>query len=124
MLLGGMIEGEEALAGLHSAVPETSIAGYIDDRIVSPYQNPKTGSRYLTHLATFNSALPKNLYLIAGDEQLELQASRIRAATERGPNEAWRLVHMWVRDLIADVANSWAHDEHTALSGSVMNEVI
>ena len=45
MLLGGMINGENALTALHGTVPRTSIAGYIDDRIVSPYQNPRTGSR-------------------------------------------------------------------------------
>ena len=113
MLLGGMINGENALTALHGTVPRTSIAGYIDDRIVSPYQNPRTGSRYVTQLAGANPALPNNLYLIAGDEQLELQSSRVRAATERGPDDAWRLVHMWMRDLIADVADAWADHEYT-----------
>ena len=113
MLLGGMINGENALSALHSTTPRTSIAGYIDDRIISPYQNPRTGSRYLTQLVRVNPAISNNLYLIAGDEQLELQASRVRAATERGPDDAWRLVHMWVRDLIADVADAWADVEHT-----------
>lgn len=113
MLLGGMINGENALSALHATTPRKSIAGYIDDRIVSPYQNPKTGSRYLTKLSDINPVLADNLYLIAGDEQLELQASRVRAATERGPDDAWRLVHMWVRDLIADIADAWADVEHT-----------
>lgn len=113
MLLGGMINGENELSTLHAAVPRKSIAGYIDDRIASPYQNPKTGNRYLTQLAGINTEISNNLYLIAGDEQLELQASKVRAATDRGPNDAWRLVHMWVRDLIADVADAWADVEHT-----------
>ena len=56
MLLGGMINGENALTVLHGTVPRTSIAGYIDDRIVSPYQNPRTGARYLTRLAGTNQA--------------------------------------------------------------------
>lgn len=113
MLLGGMINGENALANLHGTVPRTSISGYIDDRIISPYQNPKTGARYLTQLSQINPAISNNLYLIAGDEQLELQTSRVRAATERGPDDAWRLVHMWIRDLIADVANAWDNIEYT-----------
>ena len=113
MLLGGMIKGENALSALHATVPRTSIAGYMNDRIVSPYQNPRTGNRYLTQLFKINPAISDNLYLIAGDEQLELQASKVRAATERGPDDAWRLVHMWVRDLIADVADAWADVEHT-----------
>lgn len=113
MLLGGMINGENALASLHGMVPRKSISGYIDDRISSPYQNPKTGARYLTQLSQINRAISNNLYLIAGDEQLELQTSRVRAATERGPDDAWRLVHMWIRDLIADVANAWDNIEYT-----------
>lgn len=113
MLLGGMIKGEDALSDLHATAPRKSIAGYIDDRIVSPYQNPRTGSRYLTKLSDINPVIADNLYLIAGDEQLELQASRVRAATERGPDDGWRLVHMWVRDLIADIADAWADVEHT-----------
>lgn len=113
MLLGGVTNGENALTALHGAVPRRSIAGYIDDRIVSPYQNPRTGSRYMTNLSSINLALPDNLYLIAGDEQLELQSSKVRAATERGPDDAWRLVHMWIRDLIADVADAWAGNEYT-----------
>lgn len=67
----------------------------------------------MTQLAGANPALPNNLYLIAGDEQLELQSSRVRAATERGPDDAWRLIHMWIRDLIADVADAWADHEYT-----------
>ncbi|RSM22003.1 ATPase [Aeromonas salmonicida] len=113
MLLGGIINGENTLTALHGTAPRTSIAGYIDDRIVSPYQNPRTGIRYVTQLARCNPALPNNLYLIAGDEQLELQSSRVRAATERGPDDAWRLVHMWIRDLIADVADAWDGEEYT-----------
>ena len=98
MLLGGMVSGENALSQFHSTTPRSSIAGYIDDRIVSPYQNPRTGYRYIAQLSVTNPSMPSNLYLVAGDEQLELQAPRVRAATERGPDDAWRLVHMWIRD--------------------------
>lgn len=113
MLLGGMIDGEAALSRLHSTTPRSSISGYIDDRITSPYQNPRTGFRYVTNVSTLNQAVPNNLYLIAGDEQLELQSSKVRAATDRGPDDGWRLVHMWIRDLIADVVDAWADAPHT-----------
>lgn len=113
MLLGGIIDGEKALTTLHGNVPRTSIAGYISDRIVSPYQNPRTGSRYVTQLSKINKELPDNLYLIAGDEQLELQSSKVRAATEHGPDDAWRLVHMWIRDLITDVTDTSAANQYT-----------
>lgn len=112
MLLGGMINGEENLSQLHGMVPRTSIAGYIDDRIASPYQNPRTGAQYLTSVSGFNRSIPNNLFLIAGDEQLELQAPRVRSATQPGPDDAWRLVHMWIRDLIADIVDSWDDADH------------
>jgi chromosome partitioning protein len=113
MLLGGMINGENALSGLHATVPRSSISGYIEDRITSPYVNPKTGLQYVTQALTYNPALPNNLYLVAGDEQLELQAPKVRAATATGPDSAWRLVHMWIRDLIADITNSWDDAPYT-----------
>lgn len=112
MLLGGMVNGEDALSNLHGTVPRTSIAGYIDDRIASPYQNPRTGAQYVTSVRGLNHSIPANLFLIAGDEQLELQAPRVRSATSPGPDDAWRLVHMWIRDLIADVVDSWGDVEH------------
>lgn len=113
MLLGGMVNGESHLSSLHGMTPRKSVAGYIDDRITSPYQNPRTGTRYLTQLSIVNNSMPSNLFLIAGDEHLELQASRVRAATERGPDDAWRLVHMWIKDLIADVVDAWGDAPHT-----------
>jgi len=106
MLLGGMINGEIALTQFHTSVPSLSIAGYIDDRITSPYQNPRTGNRYVTNVSLTNQAIANNLYLVAGDERLELQASRVSAFTDRGPDGDWRIVHMWIRDLITDFQNA------------------
>ena len=40
MLLGGMLDGENALNDIHSRQPRQTIAGYIEDRIASPYQSP------------------------------------------------------------------------------------
>jgi len=108
MLLGGMIEGEERLTEIHTAQPtRRTISGYIDDRIRSPYVSPNTGAGYVTQVCTLNSRIPKNVFLVAGDEQLEMQSSRVMSATFPGPNDAWRVVHLWIRDLINDIQNSW-----------------
>ncbi len=104
MLLGGMINGERFLSELS---PSRTISTYIEDRIVSPYVNPNTGAQYLTQISKYNSAIPVNLFLIAGDETLEIQASRVYGATQPGPADAWRIVHSWISDLINDVKNSW-----------------
>ena len=103
MLLGGMGRGEAALDELCGDTPPKTISGYMEDRITSPYVNPHTGSRYLTRVYSRNSDVPDNVQLVTGDEQLEIQASRVLAATNPGPSDAWRLVHTWISDLIVDI---------------------
>jgi chromosome partitioning protein len=58
-------------------------------------------------VSDYNKWVPENLFLIVGDEALEIQASRVSRATNPGPTDAWRLVHSWISDLIADINHSW-----------------
>ena len=57
--------------------------------------------------------MPPNLYLVVGDEELELQASRVSNATNPGPQDAWRIVHIWISDLISDIRKSWNVEDST-----------
>jgi len=107
MLLGGMGDGERVLDSLSAQTPRRTISGYVEDRIRSPYVNPYTGASYLVRIADHNSFVPPNLYLVPGDDQLEIQASRVLGATFPGPTDAWRVVHTWIRDLIEDIEKSW-----------------
>ena len=102
MLLGGIEAGEVALERLSSGSRSKTISAYIEDRITSPYVNTKTGSRYVVRVADHNDQVEPNLHLVVGDEQLEVQASRVLAATTPGPPDAWRVVHTWISDLIGD----------------------
>lgn len=113
MILGGIEDGEQALSTIHQGTPRRTISGYIEDRILSPYVNPNTGASFVTQAAQYNNQVPNNLYLVVGDEQLEVQASRVLAATFPGPQDAWRIVHTWLSDLINDIANSWDQEEYT-----------
>lgn len=113
MILGGIEDGENALSSIHQGNPRRTISGYVDDRILSPYLNPNTGAGFVTQARQFNDQVPANLYLVVGDEQLELQASRVLAATNPGPQDAWRIVHTWLRDLIDDIATSWNDNDIT-----------
>ncbi len=114
MLLGGLFEGERHLNELSQATPRRrTISGYIEDRIISPYVNPHTGTNFLSQVSSFNSAVPDNLFLVVGDEQLEVQGSRVSGATNPGPADAWRLVHGWIRDLIHDIRTIWNQAETT-----------
>ncbi len=114
MLLGGMIAGEATLDILSSRTPRQTMSGYIEDRINSPFVNPNTGAQFVTNVSQRNHRAPENLFLVCGDEQLEIQASRVRRATLPGPTEAWRIVHTWISNLIEDIQNSW-DQENTAV---------
>jgi chromosome partitioning protein len=107
MLLGGIENGELALDQIHSAQPRNTISGYIEDRISSPYRPTNTGSNYLLQVSQFNNKIPSNVYLVPGDELLENQASRVANAANPGPADAWRTVHLWIKDLITDIYAHW-----------------
>lgn len=113
MLLGGMERGEGSLDLLSTRTPRQTISGYIEDRITSPYVNPKTGEQFCISVSEQNSLVPGNLFLVAGDEQLEIQASRVRGATVPGRTDAWRIVHTWISDLIEDIQSSWNQENTT-----------
>lgn len=113
MLLGGIIDGEAKLDELAVTLPKTTISGYMEDRIHSPYVSPNTGSKFVIQAYNLNKNIPKNLFLVPGDEELELQAPRIVRASLPGPTDAWRLVHSWVSDLISDIVVSWNNQETT-----------
>ena len=91
MLLGGMDGGEKHLDEIASKAPKRTISGYIEDRLRSPFVSPKTGATYLTNPVQINKHIPKNVYLVAGDEELEIQSSRVSNATRPGPPDAWRV---------------------------------
>ncbi len=114
MLLGGMIDGEKKLTEIHTSQPRKTISGYIEDRISSPYMSPNSGADYITRVSQYNKDIPPNLYLVVGDERLEIQTSRVASATFPGPQDAWRTVHLWIRDLITDIQTSW-NDEKTCV---------
>ncbi|AZO18889.1 ParA family protein [Mesorhizobium sp. M2A.F.Ca.ET.043.05.1.1] len=115
MLLGGIIEGERHLdqIALTAAARRKTIAGYIEERILSPYMSPNVGASYVSKVRPFNETIPDNLYLVVGDEELEIQASRVANATTPGPADAWRIVHFWISDLIADIRRSWGVQDST-----------
>jgi chromosome partitioning protein len=107
MLLGGITQGEENLEKIAGRASRRTIAGYIDERIRSPYQSPKVGAKYSTQVSRYNEEVSPNLFLVVGDESLEIQTSRVSNATNPGPSDAWRLVHGWISDLITDIRDSW-----------------
>ncbi|MBR1034493.1 ParA family protein [Bradyrhizobium liaoningense] len=54
MLLGGIINGEKHLEEISGKAPKRTIAGYIEERIVSPYLSPKKGASFVLQVHPFN----------------------------------------------------------------------
>ena len=113
MLLGGIVDGEAAIEELSAHRPAKTISGYVANRILSPYLDPHSGANFLTQVHRYNGKVSENLFLVCGDEELELQASQVRMACTAGPDDAWRFVHMWIRNLIEDVRAAWGQDKIT-----------
>lgn len=113
MLLGGMFEGEKHLNAIQDASikERMTISGYVNQRISSPYMPTNSGAKYVTQVSRHNGNIPENLYLVVGDDTLEIQSSRVYGATHPGPEDAWRIVHLWISDLIADIKRLWFEEE-------------
>ncbi len=107
MLLGGIVKGEQAIDDICARPDRRTIAGYVRERIASPYHNPRCGSGYATQVHKINPGIPENLYLVVGDEELEILASRVSHAAAGGPENGWLLTHGWIRDLIEDIKTAW-----------------
>jgi cellulose biosynthesis protein BcsQ len=107
MLLGGMIAGNDGLDALGQQTPPRTISGYMEDRITSPFVSPNSGARFVVQPRQMNPFIPQNLYLVAGDEQLEMQMARVSGLTLTGPQNSWQIIHSWVSDLIFDIKNQW-----------------
>jgi cellulose biosynthesis protein BcsQ len=112
MLLGGMVDGEKILDTIHGQPSRKTISGYINDRSRSPYVSTKSGADYITQVSQYNDKVPSNVYLVVGDEKLELQSSQVSyQADPRGYDDAWRIVHLWITDLISDIKYSWNNED-------------
>lgn len=113
MLLGGMERGEETIEELSSTIPARTISGYIAERISSPYRTPSSGANFLTQVAQHNNFVSDNLFLVCGDEELEMQSAQVQLACRAGPSDAWRIVHTWISNLIEDIRASWGQSDIT-----------
>lgn len=101
-LLGGSNGGGTALEEYLARTPRASIAGYLEARLNSPFQMLVDVSPYVVSPHQKNNQLPTNLYLVAGDNLVELLAEAIRQTSQLSvPQTAWKQVVSWVADLAA-----------------------
>lgn len=103
IILGGNGIGSERLDTLIR--DRKTVGGYFDTRINSPHERTGKEVDFLVKAKTFNPELPDNLYLLAGDPSLELQAQVINQISGQAlPVDSWKNVHNWLADLIDECA--------------------
>ena len=99
IVLGGNGTGSARLDALIDA--RQTIGGYFDTRITSPHAITGSESGYLIHAKTHNASAPSNLWILAGDPSLELQAQVInQISAQTLPADTWKNVHNWLLDLL------------------------
>lgn len=105
MLLGGDVQGRSALSTLlQGASPRQTIGGYFDTRIAQPHSSTGNETSFPIQVHKHNALIPANLYLIAGDPALEVQAEAInQIASQSLPQNSWENVHSWLADLCAAI---------------------
>ena len=101
-LLGSYEQRAKALGAKLSSKPRRTIAGYLEERLSSPFKMIDDVEAFVTSPSTTNSHIPKNLSLICGDNLLEVLAEAMRQTAQLSiPIDAWKRVISWVDDLIA-----------------------
>jgi len=101
-LLGGSVGGSKALNVLLTRNPRATVAGYLEARLNSPFKMIDDVSPYVTRPYDKNRNIPKNLYLVCGDNLLEIVAEAIRQTSQLAiPTDAWKQVVGWVKALVS-----------------------
>jgi cellulose biosynthesis protein BcsQ len=104
VVLGGNGKGSAELEKLLSADPRRTVGGYFDERITSPHKITGNETSYLLKADEYNQNVHGNLYLIAGDPSLEIQAETInQIAGQTLPSGTWASVHQWLKDLLVAI---------------------
>ncbi|AYV46404.1 ATPase [Caulobacter flavus] len=108
VVLGGNGKGAKNLEGLLSAQPRRTIGGYFDERISSPHKITGNETSYILQAHKYNTNLDSNIYLIAGDPSLEIQAEAInQIAGQTLPSDSWANVHKWLKDLLDAISKKY-----------------
>ncbi|MFC7662976.1 ParA family protein [Methylorubrum suomiense] len=108
VVLGGNGKGAVQLEKLLDASPRRTIGGYLDERISSPHKMTGNETNYLLRACDYNANLDENIYFIAGDPSLEIQAEAInQIAGQTLPSTSWANVHQWLKDILSAIAKKY-----------------
>jgi cellulose biosynthesis protein BcsQ len=111
-ILLGADELSEKYLKLFRPTLRKTIGGYIEQRLHSPFSMIKNIDQFIIIPNQFNSHIPNNLRLIAGDYLLEVVSEAMRQAAQLAvPLDAWKQVLSWVRDLVVRIRADHQFDE-------------
>lgn len=104
LLLGGLTNGGSAkLLALQGEATRRTIGGYFEQRLPAPFSPPAiTAEAFISKPSEYNSYIPTNIDLIAGDPLLELQSTAMStlANTSVPGTNAWLAIIDWITDLL------------------------
>ena len=126
LLLGGGQQGETRLLDLCNRADPKSVVGYLSKSILS--RKAPNVLDYAVQLSEVNRKMPSNMFIIAGDGNLEIMAPAITEEALRTPipglPDPWRAVHEVFLSLINDLkADDWTIFFDTNPSFSIYTEL-
>ncbi len=111
LFLGGQEnEGGRNLLSLHGDTYRRSIGGYFQERLPKPYNSDNIGvGIHISTPSEFNTTVPENIDLLAGDPLLELQSNAIStlANTQIPGTDSWGSVASWLKDFLAAASDEY-----------------
>jgi len=111
LFLGGLDNnGSLHLLARQGLVPRCSVGGYFQLRLPAPFTAPVFSVRdFFTKPGTYNSNVPENIDLFAGDPLLELQANAINtlANTQIPGTDTWVKIIDWLKDALDQVRDEY-----------------
>ncbi|MGQ8876581.1 ParA family protein [Delftia sp. NA_296.1] len=107
-LLGGQLSGGKNLRTfLAPDSTRLSIGGYLESRLNSPFSKTPDMARYAINVKDYNEKISPNLYLVCGDNLVEVLGEAIRqTAALSVPLDSWKKVTSWVKDLQDEIIES------------------
>lgn len=99
-LLGGQENGGIALRKILGGKERLSVGGYIESRLNSPFLQVENSQKYSVQVSKWNEKIPENLFLICGDNLVEILSEAIRQTSQLVvPLDSWKKVMYWIKDL-------------------------
>jgi chromosome partitioning protein len=108
VVLGGNGKGANELEKLLGTANRHTVGGYFDERISSPHKISGNETSYLIKASDINGMLDDNVFLLAGDPSLEIQAEAMnQIAAQTLPADSWPNVHRWLKDLLDAISKKY-----------------